>query len=367
MSTPAELEQLIDEFSSLPKFVQQPTYLELCQYPYRRFEEICSKLLSFYLQPTNEHGLNDLFINCLTQLVQGYSSLQYRSDQLQIIVEDNADGKRIDIVIVGENFVIGIENKIDASLYNPLDIYRKKLESYKKESVVGVVLTLRKIQRKSEVDWMKANGFTNITYSDLFNSVKQNIGFYLNQSSDKYFIYLKDFMATMENMEGSNILNQPLSDFFFDNSDKIDELVHLYEEFNNRIVQIQNQHISSLQEAISDRTGHKWWVWGGFDLGCSFTINNHKIGIETHFKRAKRNPIGKYIIQITTWNIKDWNYFREKVVSLLPNCAYETSNGRAFLTFDVLINPDEDQIVDKLEEVFHIVQKVIRHELSLQS
>ena len=54
---------------NLPKTIKEPTYLEICKYPRRRFEEICSRLLCFYIAPKNEHGFNDLFLSSLLELL----------------------------------------------------------------------------------------------------------------------------------------------------------------------------------------------------------------------------------------------------------------------------------------------------------
>ncbi|MFA1771653.1 PD-(D/E)XK nuclease family protein [Rufibacter glacialis] len=361
-----EYEKLIKEFYSLPKVVPQPTYLELCQYPYRRLKEICSRMLSFFLQPTAEHGMDELFIQSLAQTLQ--EDLEYRTGNLRVIVEDNAEGKRIDLVVAGENFVIGIENKITAGLYNPLDKYREKLSSYQKEKAIGVVLSLRRVQRREEVDWMRENGFVNILYSELFTSVKQNIGFYLGKSSDKYLIYLQDFIKTIENMEGNNTMNQPLADFFFDNAEKVDELVKLYNEFNNKITQIRNQHINSLREAMSEKTGENWWIWSGFDLGFTFhDTEGRKLGIESVYEKEKRNPIGRFNIQITAWNIKDWDYFRSAVTPLFPDNEVQYGGGKANFRLDPMLNPTEEQITERLFEIYSILKhKVVEPIIEIQ-
>lgn len=360
MNKEQELEFLLNEFDRHPKIVHHPTYLELCQYPYRRFEEIASRLLSFYFKPTREHGLKDLFIKSLLQTINLDSQLEYREEQVKILMEDNAEGKRIDIVILGDNFVIGIENKIYASLYNPLDSYQKRLQSYHKKHTIGIVLSLNKIQQLNEISKMQEHGFINVLYSDVFTSVKQNIGFYLNNSSDKYFIYLKDFITTFENMEDNNLLDEPLSGFFLNNSEKVDELIKLYNDFNNRVVQKQNEFISLLGEKISERTKQTWNIWGGFDLFCKFNINDHELGIETHFKKTKSSPVGQFNILITTWNLNDWEFFRDSILAIFPGIPVEINKDkRAIATYKSLIDADEDQILNELQYVYNEVKNKI--------
>jgi hypothetical protein len=72
-----EIKNLVDQFSKLPKIVRLPTYLELCRYPSSRFEEICSRLLSFFLKPTNEHGLDDLLLSSLLLTIEPKNQFHY--------------------------------------------------------------------------------------------------------------------------------------------------------------------------------------------------------------------------------------------------------------------------------------------------
>ena len=49
--------EILDKFKGLPKNYPEPTFLEITHYPKRRFEEICSRILSFYFNPAKEHNL----------------------------------------------------------------------------------------------------------------------------------------------------------------------------------------------------------------------------------------------------------------------------------------------------------------------
>lgn len=67
----------IQDFSRYEKILQQfvlfkpnnrkPTFMEVCQYPGNRFEEISSRILQFYLNPNNPHGLRNLFVKSLME------------------------------------------------------------------------------------------------------------------------------------------------------------------------------------------------------------------------------------------------------------------------------------------------------------
>ena len=192
----SNFEQLINEFGLLPKVTKEPTYLEICKYPGNRFEEICSRLLCFYFSPSAEHGLGDLFLTSLIKMLNISDKINFNPNDITVVSEDNAEGKRVDILVYSDQFVIGIENKVTASLYNPLDIYKKRIDKYSTNNRHYIVLSLRKVENKNEKAWMKKNGFINITYKSLFEVITPNIISCENDTNRKYIVYLKDFIKT---------------------------------------------------------------------------------------------------------------------------------------------------------------------------
>jgi len=359
--TVTEIEKLITEFGHLPKTLSEPTYLEICKYPKRRFEEICSRLLCFYLAPKNEHGFNDLFLKSLLEILSE-ESIPYNEEQINVISEENADGKRLDILIYSSSFVIGIENKITASVYNPLKTYKNRIDLYKNENVFRVVLSLRKITNRDELAKLKENEFSRLTYLDFFNVIRKNIGQYISQANPKYLIFLMDFIQTLETMSGENILNEKLADYFYDNSDKIDSLIELYEKYNNRTLDIQIQRISELKEAISEHTENSdWWIWEGWDLGYNNAkTTKPKIGIECSYEETKGKPLGKFKIYLTAWNLKDWSFYEQSILSQFPSKYLDKPNGRAFLHMDIIDDDNEELIIERLSEYCNFLQQLTK-------
>ena len=354
-----DIEKLLTDFEILPKAIRQPTYLELCRYPYNRFEEICSRLLCFYLSPQKEHGLQDLFLRSLFEILEPQKEIQFKFDKVIVINEENAEGKRLDILIKSDNFVIGIENKITAGLYNPLDIYNNRIALYN-DNIYRIVLSLRKISSQEELLLLKENSFTNITYSEYFKQIKNNLEKYKN-SNTKYLTFVNDFIQTIENMDGKNILNPQLTEYFYNNSERIDEIVELYNEFNNRIFAAQVEKISYLRNRISELTNCEWWAFEGWDLGfAEFNPNKPKIGIEAYFETTKGNPLGKFIVKITTWSLQDWNPYEKIVLQAFPNKELEKIDNRAILTVERILNYDEELILKTLTSIHEYLKTITR-------
>lgn len=104
-------------------------------------ETVSSNILAYFLDPSNPHGLGDLLLRSLWDELKGRSTKkEYFPDGLDMSVcsveteyparghEGSAGAKRIDILVkIDDEAAIIIENKVDASLYNPLSIYREQL------------------------------------------------------------------------------------------------------------------------------------------------------------------------------------------------------------------------------------------------
>lgn len=362
-------EDLLKEFGKQPKVVPEPTYLELCRYPTSCFEEICTRLLCFYFDSNNEHGFDDLFLESLLQLISGGNTILYRNDQVQVINELNSEGKRLDMLIKSPDMVIGIENKIYASVYNPLDIYSNQIALYGKKNVFKVILTVRNISDVVEKAFILKNGFVVVTYTELLKEVKQNIGSYISRANQKYLVFIYDFIQTIENMTGETYDNNKLSHFFSNNAKKIDDLIVLYSKYNERILKVQIESIKELIRLVKLRTNDdKWWDYEGWDLG--YDAFNHvsgspRIGIEASYEVLHNNPLGRFRIYITTWKIKDFAVYEDRLVERFPKSYLDKIDNRVFLHVDVIEDNDIELIVERLAHYYELMQTVVDEVASL--
>lgn len=362
-------EKLIEEFNQIPKIIPQTTYLDICRYPSNRFEEICSRILAFFFQPANEHGLNDLFLRSLFDIISKENILRVVSNQITVDTEvQTEDGKKIDILILSTDFVIGIENKIYASLYNPLSTYKKMVNQKASQNnidnnIFKIVLSVKKITDQSELKKMKDNGFIKVNYSDFFERIKKNVGEYFSQANQKYVIIMYDFIQTIENMDGK--FDNKMFRFFTENKVSIDEMIRQYNNVNQQILNIQKNRISELLNKINELTGEQWWAWQGWDLGINnFNKNTTlpQIGIESSYEFSNQNPLGKFRIYITTWKVKDFEPYAEILKNKYPKNFLDVKpegNDRVYLHLDVIKNDVETEILERLKFHYNEVKSII--------
>jgi len=321
------IEALLEEFSKLPKNVKETTYLEICKYPKSRFEEICSRILQFYLDPNGEHGFKELFISSLFELIEK-QDIGLNISDIEIIAEENAEGKRIDLLIYSSEFVIGIENKITAKLYNPLSIYKKRMSQYNNKNVYGVILSLHKISTSEEFSLINKNSFKQILYSDYFNKIKSNMKNYNGQANSRYKAYLDDFIQTLENMEDNMPLNEQLSNYFFDKGAEIEELKEKYEEYKNIIEKTQFNRIEELVEILKKETkDNKWQANKKY---CDLIYGN-RVYLDCCYENTRSDMCGKFKIILNSPKLSDWSKHENVILNYFPKKKLVKEEGGAQL------------------------------------
>jgi hypothetical protein len=357
-----EFQILLKEFDKIPKPDYSPTYMELCKYPSSRFEEICSRLLCFYLDPSAEHQLHDLFVKSLVSLTFK-DEINYDEDDINVITEDYAERKRIDIVVSCPDFTIGIENKIFAALYNPLEIYRKRISNYNSKRKSGVVLSINKIENSDLKKFINSNCFVNITYAEFFSKIRENIGLFIQNGHKDYITYLLDFFKTIENMDPNTKFDKATTKFFFENKNQIGKLISQFNSFEKYMIDAQNSKLKEILSELSKETKVKWEIYKGWDLIFSETISNTgSLGIEANFEDSIYDPIGAFIIYISTWSVSNMQEMQDLLYDKffnLENVSHESD--RIKLKFAELNNPDLETILKVLKQAHDQIMEVIRH------
>lgn len=116
---------LLLQYQTRPRLEQPISIFEISGYPH--YENVCSNILAFYLDPQREHGLGNLVLGALLKCC-GYE-LGKQNEVVEIRREFSTHGGgRLDLLIVTDNYVVGIENKIFHHLNNDLSDYRKTID-----------------------------------------------------------------------------------------------------------------------------------------------------------------------------------------------------------------------------------------------
>ena len=227
-----DIQKLINDFDEL-KIKERTglTFLEIAKCPH--LENVWTNILAFYINPNNEHNLHELLLKSIFQSIDSnVSSTNFKGIKVETEFPTKK-GNRIDIVVIADNFILGIENKVGAELYNNLNDYSACINDLaKNQSLPTYKIVLSKHANRM------TDGFINLLYTDLVKIIKQNIGLYSDYSDTKYLIFLLDFLKNIENNINSNNMgdNIEVINFLQKNVDKVNKLLEYHNKFNNEFV-----------------------------------------------------------------------------------------------------------------------------------
>jgi hypothetical protein len=215
------LEDFLDH-NVIPKIKKRPkTFLGIAKQPH--YENVMSNIYAFYFNVEEVHGMQDLFINSLLDIINesklGTQKKVIEITDFEIETEVTTKKKgRIDLLLSSQDHAIIIENKVYHTLNNNLEDYWNStiVTDNKEDNKIGIVLSLNKLN-------ITHKHFINITHLELLKRVIQNLGSYLMNAKDKYVVFLKDFYQNSINLSKSEMDSNELK-FYFDNQPKIIEV-----------------------------------------------------------------------------------------------------------------------------------------------
>lgn len=356
--------KLLVDFKTIPKHKRIKTFLEISGYPH--YENVCSNILQFYLNPNEEHGLKDLLINSLVHIVDSDFKVDSDFEDIEVYREHKTiANNRLDLLTLTENYVIGIENKIFHHLHNDLADYSNTILSfcYNQRKAIKIVLSLNKLTSKEDIEKTKNNGFYNITYEQLFENIKQNIGKYLTSSNIGYVNHLNDFIKSTENLTSKTMDNKALWAFFKNNAQAIKELTDSFNEYLKSL----NQKMFQLNDAIPKNEfaplADKQWIF----KECYPVVLVHDYTILSQYKVAIDAVINAsgWSIQIFGRNDMSHNYLFNvmcKDKDFLPNPieSYEIGKRLIFQKYDTEVDLTvvSESLVDALKRIENYKTKV---------
>ena len=162
-----------------------------------------SSIYAYFFNPREKHGLGTLFYDSLSEIIQKKeSNKKIQMNDFSVKTEEPAkeeDGstKFIDILLSDGEYAIIIENKVNASLYNPLQTYWDsiKIEDSKK---CGIVLSLY------DINASKYNSnYINITHEELIKQVENNLYKHYLSADSKALMFLQDFIQNIYNQRNT--------------------------------------------------------------------------------------------------------------------------------------------------------------------
>lgn len=364
-------QKIVDD-SSRYQIEDNETFLDLCHYTGERFEEICSRILEFFLNHNGKHGFGNLWFEALCKTMHlndiDTSLMEIQTEEYTYNA-DNKEKGRIDLVLKSLTSVIAIENKVNAKLYNKLKKYRDHINNtynyITENNRHFFVLTAAHTLSKDDNENAKTNKFTVIKYDDLFKNVESSLNKYGSNGDPKYQYFMLDFMQTVKNRANMEITE--LDKFFARNREKIDKFQIKYKSW------IKNNPTSKLQKRLKEETDGQWQLFNGWNLFINF---EHRINIASNFETDNNgNPYGIFRIYITTRK-KDkeecWEKYKDKIKHYFQKDFSDLDEGNRNKNNDVYYhlkpielkgyndNPSAytEEIIKKLKECYDFLKEI---------
>jgi hypothetical protein len=222
---------LVDpEFEKLELWIKLPNFFSILDAS--RTEIRHSNFLGWILDPNDTHGMGELFLRKFLrdifsdEKITSYSQFDVDGFDLRD-VEIRREWKHIDLLIVHEDFIVVVENKIDSRDHSDqLKRYRNTVEEYfPKQHKLYVYLTPTGTDPN---DTESGKVYVNYSYKLLSDALERILQIYRESLSSKVANYLQDYLTVlrrelMKNDELNELAikiykaHRDALDFIFDN------------------------------------------------------------------------------------------------------------------------------------------------------
>ena len=252
---------------------EESNIFEIAGYPH--YENVVSNILAFFFDTEEQHGYQDKWVKALLRCYKKkypHQDISIETINTSNIEREysNGDDKRIDLLLDCEDFLVLIENKIYASLYNDLDIYENMAKNYLRSVDKEDIPILKIVLSLSSVNNIKQDDVINITYDELYAELEQDDNDY--QVNDKWKMLEIEFIESIKRRKANMRSNEDWVKFAKDNVEDINAFLDVYKEDTLQRLRCCKdlcKDIKTLDESLSAGT----YEGGRSDPYCSVYLN----------------------------------------------------------------------------------------------
>ena len=193
----SQLEKLISDMEKLPRaHIPEATLFSVGGRGY--YENPTTDILAFFCDSDGAHGLGNLVINALFSALSSVLPELLDLNDFSVISKPERevrtfDGKRIDLLLEGNDWVMVIEHKIFHHQNNPFEAYEtyiKEVKLRKGKLPIYVVLS---------PGGTAPTGWIGLSYKSLLQCLKDELAqIFINQPLNKWVILLREFIVHLE-------------------------------------------------------------------------------------------------------------------------------------------------------------------------
>ncbi|MFD2963700.1 MULTISPECIES: PD-(D/E)XK nuclease family protein [Olivibacter] len=316
------------------------------------YELAISNWYAYFFDQEEDHGLGNLFIECLFELVKRKTgkeiSLRFFKVEKEVTTKG---GKRIDILVSGieqdERKYIIIENKINHWLNNDLDAYWQHCVGAE-DSKVGVVLSLN----RETIPLTVQHKFVNVQHGEIINLVKEKLSTYKQEAS----YYLNEFITTIENLYTDLTMNEEVK-FYYQNLENCNRIYDIVDLAYKYVIDQLAAASEILGLQASGKSDYHRYIYDPRHEGISYTIHFDKL-----FEQKKEITINieLYGNALLIEDMIDERVGSDAVVS--GGLAYKTNRANGWLYY---ASKTYEVKEDDLEELANFVAEKMRDDFEV--
>lgn len=259
-----------------------PTFQEISGYPH--YENVCSNILAFYLDPGKPHGLGTLFLDSLGKVGKIEDLGGSMGSEVEVETQEKtANENYIDILIRSASHAVLIENKIFHAPNNPFCDYAIHLDSLEQPHKHKFLLTLNSVEESTAQEC----GFENITHEQVVKEIRVRLGAHVAGADTRYLTFMLDFLNTLDHLKKGTVMDPEFFEFVESHQPDIESLLCRVKEFKTelggKITQLEQMidlpsHLEAKQWTYGKKLADRMWVSLVHDIAFA---EDFEIGIET--------------------------------------------------------------------------------------
>lgn len=305
------------------------------------YENAVSDLLAFFIDPSASHGMGDQVLQALLScLAEDLDITGTHLTKPPARESANHEGKRIDLLLESEHWVMLIENKIYHHINNPLDSYKAWAdERFKDKQVIYLIISID--GESPDKNWI------GIEWQQYLKALKAALAeSFVDSPLNKWPILFREYLLHLETLVSPTQYTYEEKCFVLNNLGEIQKINELK---SNVIADFQEDIRKQIEcefESEATATTHNW---GGFpalrfrlnrwktqsDLVLYLADNNVDINVHAHTANHPKAEVSarKLIPSNDTWTESHNTFigFRFKLTDFDPDALTEAVIAKAKL------------------------------------
>lgn len=302
--------KFLASFSELPTATAQRSIFSIGGRGY--YENPLSDLLSFFLDPGEEHCLSTLVLDCLLKLVPGFKSSSACLVHPPVREYRSNNGGRIDILLEGPDWVLAVEAKINHAILNPIQDYEDTVKricnASGKTPYLIFLLPSARLPSNRDGNDTKFCGWEWVSLEKLEKSIDKKISRDLPREADtRWTTLLKELLILVKEIcnTGVNAMETDRFEFVKNNYENYRKAVEEFNLFESKLLDVLRSsakeslgHEAARSSSVSWRShGRAYCIYpeAGSDVNLTFLVTPSgkvelKLYTDAAFRKGFQSP-----------------------------------------------------------------------------